>query len=311
MTAGSEVPGAGTNAYVAMVNYAPTTGQTYTASIFVKPFGGLTTVTMLVSGVTWFADGLNRYVIFNMTGAGSITATFGGSASGTITQWANGWYRLTFTMTPDGASPTAARVQIGRNPLADGTNGWYMWGGQFEAGSSATSYIPTTVAQLTRAAESVVCTDLAKLGYTAAGFSVGVAWEHATCADGTRFPTPLLFSDNALANYVQLYVDNTNKVYARVVAGGVQLANTQVGTAAPNTRHAAAIAFTSAGVNVSVDGAAPVYVAAAVPIALFQRAYLGCFDTNSAQALNGVVARYIDWNRVIANDELINESAVA
>ena len=80
-----------------------------------------------------------------------------GINSPTITNYGNGWYRCTVT------SSAGTQNQIWMSPdgittsyTGDGTSGIFIWGAQLEAGSFATSYIPTTTASLVRSAD--VCT---------------------------------------------------------------------------------------------------------------------------------------------------------
>lgn len=102
------------------------------------------------------------YVFFNLL-TGVQEGTVGGGITSTIiTAVGNGWYRISFTSTS-----TASGANIGIY-LFDGAyssgipsfsgndfNGVYIWGAQAESGSFPTSYIPTTSASATRAAETV------------------------------------------------------------------------------------------------------------------------------------------------------------
>ena len=125
------------------------TGTIYTISVFVK------------------ADGYTGFGINLGSSPTPIGATFdltNGSVSATQTGWTasvqaypNGWYRCSATFTHStgnrlylcvGATGTSFSY------VGDDTRGILIWGAQLEAGSFATSYIPTTTSALSRAAET-------------------------------------------------------------------------------------------------------------------------------------------------------------
>jgi hypothetical protein len=134
-------------------------GTTYTASIFVKKNN-------------------YRYIGFRWVYAGTTfnfydfdTNTINNTASSAnplkIENYGNGWIRLTITAT---ATDTSHLFDLAfcnssgnTNPASAGTEKYYVWGAQLEAGSYATSYIPTTTASVTRNADSCYKTSISSL----------------------------------------------------------------------------------------------------------------------------------------------------
>ena len=98
---------------------------------------------------------------FDLT-TGTITSTTAG-ASSSITDYGNGWFRVTLTF-DTGSAATSEQIQICRNSsvTGDGTKSFYVWGAQLEEGSFPTSYIKTTGSTATRNA------DVATMGPTVA-----------------------------------------------------------------------------------------------------------------------------------------------
>jgi hypothetical protein len=141
--------------------------QSCTMSIFAKADG---LNTFKLNSRT--ADGFNDASIsFNLSnGTISIAAASNGgysAPSGTITNFGNGWYRL--TLTHASSITTATRVRFFSEELGNGTDGVLIYGAQFETSAAyATSYIPTLGASVTRLADAASKTGISSLiGQTA------------------------------------------------------------------------------------------------------------------------------------------------
>jgi hypothetical protein len=137
------------------------TAGVYTASVFAK------------------ANGRN-WLFLNIAAAGSYGAYFNLSngttgtiqsniTSAKIEDYGNGWYRCSITAnttTPAVSPRIAIYLATGDNTTVytgDGTSGLYFWGAQLEAGSYATSYIPTLGASVTRLADAAYKTGISSL----------------------------------------------------------------------------------------------------------------------------------------------------
>ena len=86
---------------------------------------------------------------------GVVTNYMSGTVTATMIPVANGFYRCVYSST-GGYTAIYLSDTIGSyTATANGTAGVYIWGAQLEAGSTATSYIPTTSTPVTRAADTL------------------------------------------------------------------------------------------------------------------------------------------------------------
>jgi hypothetical protein len=118
---------------------------TYTISFFAKKG---TANTFRIAEAYW----VGTYVEFDLN-TGTVT-----DGTGKIEDYGNGWYRCSMQFTY-GVGQTIASWVI-RNYEAGYI---YVWGAQLEAGSYATSYIPTTSASVTRNADVISKTGISSL----------------------------------------------------------------------------------------------------------------------------------------------------
>jgi hypothetical protein len=126
-------------------------GTTYTISCYLKA-DQVTRVS--IYAVTQATLPIDAY--FDLTGNGSVTANASGTAS--IQKLSNGWYRCVITGTASASAITSVRINAAttgnsRNYVGNSVDSFWAWGAQLEAGSFATSYIPTTTGSVVRSAD--------------------------------------------------------------------------------------------------------------------------------------------------------------
>lgn len=135
--------------------------------------GTFTTATASTAGAkhtisAWFKAGDAAHAFVGDSGAGednyswvnlstgAVSGTLG-TSTGRVTAYANGWYRLSATVTRNTTGNVRSCVGIsdtGGSTIATNGKYCYVWGVQDEAGSFATSYAATTTPAVTRSADS-------------------------------------------------------------------------------------------------------------------------------------------------------------
>jgi hypothetical protein len=210
-------------------------GTTYSTSFYVKPntqryiFIGLTAVAAIQHYVTVVID----------TDDFTVGQTVVGTTSGTLVSTnieaaSNGFYRVTLTAS---INRTDGRIRIGFANAKTGNfinttgdvavtgslgNSLYLWGAQLEAGSFATSYIPTTTATVTRLADGALKTGISSL----IGQQEGVVyWEGILPQESTIGPSgeASMFNTERQPStrtaLTLMHRANTGTVFARMFIG--------------------------------------------------------------------------------------------
>ena len=192
-----------------------TIGQAYTISLFVKSAGSDFIQIAASTGLP------SKYQNFNLsTGA----KASGDATSSSITDFGNGWFRISVTETTTGTSARYLVIPIlsdtGRNPQFTGTaeeDGAYVFGAQLEEKSKATSYIPTSGAIATRLEDKVKGAG----DTTTFNSTEGVLYFEGSAlldANGNRW---MSLTDGTTSNYVILgFMSSTGLVQAFVNGGG-------------------------------------------------------------------------------------------
>ena len=251
--------------YVAQVGVS-FTAQTYTQWAFAK--AGTNGGFLAAAVQPIYAN--RACVVFNLlTGTVTGTAAPGGSTTTVVEaymeNWGDGWYKCVFVATSAGAAtgnvywgPSAGDY----SSITDAFNGagaadCYLYGPSFEAGSVATSYIPTF--GVTRSRSADVCTIegdefTARVRQDAGTMLVGFRFNDGGVS-GNRYPATI--ESNGNNRHGVLVVGSSNLLYADIREAGVNQATwTMLNNAVDGTEYTAALAYSAASSNTALDGTA-------------------------------------------------------
>lgn len=204
--------------------------------------------------------------VFNLaTGAIAVPPNSGGTdftnRTAAISPAGNGWYRISITA-DKAAVNTIITIYLylyngaaGRAYAGDGTSGAYVWGAQLESGSIPSSYIPTTSAQVTRAAD-VASVNTLSPWYNAAEGTLVAEFSSSSTA-GTTPSSVCGFDDGSSNNRMYLHT-LSGRAYQVVSVGGGVAVNSDLGAAATNKTLKIASAFKENDFSGSLAGATAV-----------------------------------------------------
>jgi hypothetical protein len=154
--------------------FSVTSGTTYTISAWVKKpssnaarYAKIDVRSSIEGLIGWPSNGTLDLDTGTISGTGY-----------TVTPYQNGWYRIVSTGTVN--STTTARMFVRITDASGGeptvTTALLWWGAQAEAGSGASSYIPTGASQATRNSDICYITNT-DYGFTTTGGTYFVEWE--------------------------------------------------------------------------------------------------------------------------------------
>lgn len=207
---------------------------TITANSDVAPDGTTTADTITEAGGSSSTEGFYQEV----TGAGNTTYTCSlyakagtgtacrllvkNNATDTIIAQAlfaltSSWQRISVSGLTAGGT-TGVRFEISTNDVVGTIK---VWGAQVEAGASASTYIPTTTASVTRAADVATVTDLPSIGFSATEGTLTAGFSYDITANGR-----VVQFEDATANEHIRIVCNTTTVSSQIIDGGVAVMNT-------------------------------------------------------------------------------------
>ena len=230
--------------------------------------------------------------------------------SPTIESIGNGWYRCVLILpaaTSSGSNAFRFAPYASGDPerlssyTGDGTSGLYVWGAQLEESSYPTSYIPTSGATATRAAD-VSSSSSNTFGNSFYDQTKGTTFTDAFkkyAVPSGKFPTVSGFNDGTNANRIlNTWVTNT-QVGFTVTKNGLATASLYAVVTA--SRRRLANAFATNSFASAVNGSTPLIDNfGALPTVPSMR--IG--DQFGIHTLNGAISRITYWPTRLSNDTL-------
>lgn len=287
-------------------------GTTYTLSVYAK--AGTDTLVQLTFSTGTHSSG--PYANFNLSN-GTVTQSAGTGIVSGVQSVGNGWYRCFISAPADLSASTNFLIHrinsatATRGPAYAGTGTTiYLWGAQLEAGSFATSYIPTTTASVTRAADIIKLSGAALTAVTGAQSSIITQASTFGQSGPTPIPTMVNISDGTTANYIRV---NTGTGYGGrlfVTTGAVNQVNSTTGAAPTDNqtfRIGVAVKLNDFGVSYN-GGAVSTDTAGTVPT--MTQAAIGNWYTSASTFLNGYVQSIALYNQRLPNATLQTKSTV-
>lgn len=287
------------SSHLAVQGVSVTSGQAYTVSFYLKA-AERTRVLMSMS----FSFPPSSDCMFDAS-TGVATPVIGG-LSPSMVSVGSGWYRCSMSAIANATGTGNINFYMDNGTsivyTGNGTSGIYIWGAQLEAGSYPTSYILTTAAQVTRAADTSTSAATTRAGgvatMTGANFSEWYRQDEGTFVAFARrdalSPGRLItLSDGTSGNQICITLivsSNSLRADLEVTVGGVlQVATTTTPVFAVGSMFAIAFVYKANDFAISVNGTTVVTdTSGAVPIV--DRVHIGT-DRTGANSHNGTVAR--------------------
>jgi hypothetical protein len=191
---------------------------------------------------------------FNLA-SGTITATDSGIVSA-IQSYGNDWYRCIVSKAVSAANEVI-RINVGDSALVpdfqgNGTSGLYVFGAQYETGSVATSYIPTTTASATRNADNISLSGAVSgcVGQTEGTIYAEVDLRALSVARSI-FGVSLNSNTTDFAN---IQINSSNRIFARIRSNTGTVQDVTASSTVTGTTKIA-MAYDSSGSVLAINGA--------------------------------------------------------
>jgi hypothetical protein len=270
----------------------------YTLSFYAKANGR-----NLINVIAGNSSGQST-VVFDLSGTGSVGITTG-TPNALISAVGNGWFRCSLKGQTSSGTTWYAILNIQtvnqsspQSYTGNGYSGVYIWGAQLEALAFPTSYIPTTSAQVTRAADNASMTGTNFSSWYNA--TQGTVYSEAAGSTITGSSGIYSISDGTGSNRI---VSSFGASMFYVMTGGVQQVVLSVGADTINTFAKYAGFFSTNNFAFTRNGATP-QTASSGSIPTVNRMYIGASADGTGGFLNGRIKKLSYYPQALTSAQL-------
>lgn len=218
-------------------------------------------------------------------GTGTVTLSGASTAGPLVGTGANNRVTLTFT-------PTAGSLTL----TVSGT----VTNAQLEAGTFATSYIPTTMAAVTRAADVARVPALSSIGFNPTEGTLFAQASFMAPAPHTSVQGIVSIQNNAFTNFHLINRQTAGALFGTSVDSGVSQAYPNTGLMPTNTVFKTAYAYKANDFGICTNGGTPVTDNAGTVASAVNTMLVG----NASGLLNGHIRRLRYYPRRLSNQQL-------
>jgi hypothetical protein len=236
---------------------AVATTYTYTAYAKASEFNRVRLYIQDAATTANISDVTVSLVDGSITSAARTIGTFS-SASAVVLNAGAGWWRVCLTFTSSTETALFARIYTADSTATtgNGTSGLFIYGAQLEAGSFATSYIPTVASQVTRARDvcGIVAPNFAPWYNQSEGTFV-VSYDVGSTASALPKTTAVVH-DGTTSNRIYGYLNVGGPPVVLVTTGGAVQASLVAASVSADTVNQMAFAYRDNDVALSSNGGA-------------------------------------------------------
>jgi hypothetical protein len=243
---------------------------------------------------------------FDLT-TGAVTVANANAIATSATPCKDGWWRLSVTVIPTVTGNmffgfTVVDTATGTSGYTgDGTSGIYIWGAQLEAGAFPTSYIPTTTAQVTRAADVASVNELSPWYRQDEGT---LAVDYLLGADNSNCGVANIAEGATSTDRMMMRYSSGAIAQAEITTGGVSQANLAPSGYNTPGAYKRAISYSADWFQQAINGALPSAADTSVVVPTAVNTLKIGHEVGASSFLNGHIKSIKYLPRALSNTEL-------